>query len=164
MPSHCQGLWVPLPLVPWMLDEKDRLILRELREDSKKTTKTIAERTGIPRTTVHDRINKMEHSGVIRRFTVIPNYEMIGEPTTAFVFVSYNHTTGASQRDLAAELSRLEGVYEVHMISGDWDLLAKVRGANVEQIGRLVTERLRELPGVGKTVTCTVFSTVKEDP
>ena len=46
-----------------VLDDKDRLILRELREDSKKTTKTIAENTGIPRTTVHDRIHKMEQSG-----------------------------------------------------------------------------------------------------
>lgn len=147
-----------------MLDEKDLLILRELRQDSKRTTKTIAERTGIPRTTVHDRINKLESGGVIRRFTVIPNYELVGEPTTAFVFISYNPVPGSSQRDVGSALSEIEGVYEVHMISGDWDILAKVRGSNVEHIGRLVTERLRELPGVGKTVTCTVFKTLKEEP
>ncbi|HWG90298.1 MAG TPA: Lrp/AsnC family transcriptional regulator [Candidatus Thermoplasmatota archaeon] len=146
-----------------MLDEKDRLILKELREDAKKTTKTIAERTNIPRTTVHDRINKMEQSGIIRKFTVIPDYELVGEPTTAFVFVSYNHTAGTNQRELAEELSKLEGVYEVHLISGDWDILAKVRGRDVETIGELVIERLRDLKGVAKTVTCTVFKTVKED-
>lgn len=146
-----------------MLDEKDRQILEELRADSKKTTKEIAERTGIPRTTVHDRIHKMETGGVIRRFTVVPSYELIGEPTTAFVFISYNHTQGANQKELAAELSKLQGVYEVHMISGDWDILAKVRGENVERIGELVTEKLRQLPGVGRTVTCAVFRTVKEE-
>ena len=146
-----------------MLDEKDRAILEELRGDSKKTTKTIAESTSIPRTTVHDRIHKMEQSGVIRRFTIVPNYELVGEPTTAFVFISYNHTAGANQKDLAAALAKLPGVYEVHMISGDWDILAKVRGENVERIGELVTDRLRELPGVGKTVTCAVFKTVKEE-
>lgn len=145
-----------------MLDEKDRLILRELRDDAKKTTKTIAENTGIPRTTVHDRITKLEQGGVIRRFTVIPDYELIDEPTTAFVFVSYNHTGGTSQRELAEQLSKLEGVYEVHLISGDWDILAKVRGKDVETIGDLVIGRLRDIPGVGKTVTCTVFKTVKE--
>lgn len=146
-----------------MLDEKDRLILEELRRDAKMTTKEIAERTGIPRTTVHDRIHKMEQAGVIRRFTVVPNYELIGEPTTAFVFISYNHTAGSNQKELATELSKMKGVYDVHMISGDWDILAKVRGENVERIGELVTERLRELPGVGKTVTCAVFKTVKEE-
>lgn len=146
-----------------MLDEKDRLILEELRRDAKMTTKEIAERTHIPRTTVHDRIHKMEQSGVIRRFTVVPNYELIGEPTTAFVFISYNHATGTNQRELAAALAQMKGVYDVHMISGDWDILAKVRGENVERIGELVTEKLRELPGVGKTVTCAVFKSVKEE-
>ena len=146
-----------------MLDEKDRLILRELREDAKKTTKTIAENTQIPRTTVHDRIQKMESGGVIRKFTVVPDYELIDEPTTAFVFVSYNHTAGASQRELAEQLAKLDGVYEVHLISGDWDILAKVRGRDVETIGELVIERLRDLTGVAKTVTCTVFKTVKEE-
>lgn len=146
-----------------MLDEKDRLILKELRESSKKTTKEIAERTSIPRTTVHDRIHKMEQSGVIRRFTVVPNYELIGEPTTAFVFISFNGAGGASQRDLSEQLANVDGVYEVHMISGDWDILAKVRGENVERIGELVTERLRGLPGVGRTVTCAVFKTVKDE-
>ncbi|HLE97033.1 MAG TPA: Lrp/AsnC family transcriptional regulator [Candidatus Thermoplasmatota archaeon] len=146
-----------------MLDEKDRLILRELRDDAKKTTKTIAENTSIPRTTVHDRITKMEQGGVIRKFTVVPDYELIDEPTTAFVFVSYNHTAGTSQRELADQLAKLDGVYEVHLISGDWDILAKVRGKDVETIGELVIERLRDLSGVGKTVTCTVFKTVKED-
>jgi DNA-binding Lrp family transcriptional regulator len=88
---------------------------------------------------------------------------MVGEATTAFVFVSYNHTSGSSQKEVAEQLAKLEGVYEVHMISGDWDILAKVRGENVERIGELVTEKLRELPGVGKTVTCAVFKTVKEE-
>lgn len=146
-----------------MLDDKDRQILEELRVDSKKTTKTIAENTGIPRTTVHDRIHKMEQSGVIRKFTIVPNYELIGEPTTAFVFISYAGGTGANQKELAQKLAEMKGVYEIHMISGDWDILAKVRGENVERIGELVTERLRELPGVGKTVTCAVFKTVKEE-
>ncbi|MHB8586813.1 MAG: Lrp/AsnC family transcriptional regulator [Thermoplasmatota archaeon] len=146
-----------------MLDEKDRLILRELRDDAKKTTKEIAENTGIPRTTVHDRINKMEQSAIIRKFTVIPNYELVGEPTTAFVFVSYNHGSGATQRQLAEQLSKLDGVYEVHLISGDWDILAKVRGKDVETIGELVIERLRDLDGVAKTVTCTVFKSIKEE-
>ena len=146
-----------------MLDEKDRAILEELRQDAKKTTKTIAENTHIPRTTVHDRIHKMETSGVIRRFTIVPNYETIGEPTTAFVFISYAGGAGSTQREVADRLAKVNGVYEVHMISGDWDILAKVRGENVERIGELVTDRLRELPGVGKTVTCAVFKTVKEE-
>jgi DNA-binding Lrp family transcriptional regulator len=147
---------------PAVLDEKDRRILEALRENAKETTKAIAEKTGIPRTTVHDRITKMEDRGVIEQYTVLPDYEALGEPTTAFVFLSYDSRDGVAQEDVAEALSEMEGVYEVHMISGDWDLLAKVRGESVEAIGDLVIQRLRRLGGVGKTLTCTVFRTWKE--
>ncbi len=145
-----------------MLDAKDQAILAELREDAKKTTKAIAEATGIPRTTVHDRITKMEERGVIEGYTVLPDYGAIGEPTTAFIFVSYDTRSGASQRKVGERIADLPGVYDVHLISGDWDLVVKVRGRDVETIGELVIDRMRDLEGVGKTVTSTVFRTVKE--
>ncbi len=145
-----------------MLDDKDRRILEALRADAKATTKAIAERTGIPRTTVHDRITKMEDRGVIRSYTVIPDYEALNESTTAFVFLSYDSRDAIPQEDVAQAVANLEHVYEVHMISGDWDMLLKVRGKSVEDIGDLVIQRLRRLSGVGKTLTCTVFKTWKE--
>lgn len=146
-----------------MLDEKDRHILEALRRNAKATTKSIAEATNIPRTTVHDRILKMEERGVIRRYTVIPDYGHLEQPTTAYVFISYDTGGGVPQDAVAKHVAELEGVYEVCMISGDWDMLVKVRGKTVESIGELVTQRLRAVEGVGKTVTCTVFKTFKED-
>jgi len=146
-----------------MLDEKDLAILRELRENAKKTTKTISERTAIPRTTVHDRMGKMEMNGTIRRYTIIPDYERIGEATCAYVFVSHDQSQGVSQAQAAKQIASIPGVYEVHLISGDWDIIAKVRGPDVESLGRLVIEKIRPIQGVGKTFTCTVFESVKEE-
>jgi len=145
-----------------VLDDKDRKVLNELRRNAKETTKAIAELTGIPRTTVHDRIMKMEARGVIRQYTVIPDYEQLDMPTTAFVFIAYDPRDGMTQEDVAKALADMDGVFEVHMISGDWDILAKVRGRTVEQIGDLVIQRLRRMGGVGRTVTSTVFKTYKE--
>lgn len=144
------------------LDEKDSRILEELRDNAKATTKAIAERTGIPRTTVHDRITKMEERGVIQQYTVIPDYEELELSTTAFVFLTYDARHGIPQDEVAEALGEMEGVFEVHMISGDWDMIAKVRGRSVEHIGELVISRLRSIGGVEKTLTCTVFRTYKE--
>lgn len=145
-----------------MLDEKDRRILEVLREDANETTKAIADATGIPRTTVHDRIQRMEESGVIQQYTVIPDYGALGESTTAFVFLSYDSRSSVSQEQVAQELADMDPVYEVHMISGDWDILVKIRGESVERIGDLVIDRVRDLGGVDKTQTSTVFRTWKE--
>jgi DNA-binding Lrp family transcriptional regulator len=146
-----------------VLDDKDRRILEALREDAQETTKAIAQKTGIPRTTVHDRISRMEDRGVIRQYTVVPDYEALGQSTTAFVFLAYDARASVSQQAVAGELADIDAVCEVHMISGDWDLIAKVRAESIEQIGDLVVERVREVGGVAKTQTSTVFRTWKDE-
>ncbi len=145
-----------------MLDEKDTAILEKLIEDSRRTTKAIAKDLDIPRATVHDRIAKMEQKGVIRRYTAVPDYVQLGAGVSAFILVQFGSESGISQRDTADEISTIAGIYEVHMISGEYDMLLKVRGASMEEIGGLVIDKLRDVKGVARTLTCAVFTTVKE--
>ncbi|NYZ78681.1 Lrp/AsnC family transcriptional regulator [Candidatus Micrarchaeota archaeon] len=146
-----------------MLDEKDELIVEELRKDSRMSTVDIARKTGLPRVTVHERIRKLKEKGVIKRFTVVLDNSKVGRPTTAFVLVSYDPHQEVTQRKLAEKLAKLDGVYEVHILAGEWDLLLKVRADSVEGVGKLVVDKLREIGGIGKTVTLTCFSSVKEE-
>jgi len=146
-----------------MIDKKDNSILKELKKNSRQTTKKIAELTQIPRVTVHDRIKKMIKKDVIKNFTVTTNYKNIGLNSTVFIFISFLPKSEISQRELAKRISKLPGVYEVHIISGEYDLLIKVRGTSLEEIGKLVIDRLRSIDGVGRTLTCTCFETVKEE-
>lgn len=145
-----------------MIDEKDSAILAELIKDARKTTKSIAKELGIPRATVHDRIARMEQKGVIKRYTAVPDYAQLGLGVTAFVLVQFEPEKGVSQRDTAEEIARLDGIFEVHMISGEYDMLLKVRGSSMEEIGKLVIDKLRDVKGVARTLTCAVFTTVKE--
>lgn len=143
------------------VDEKDRLILSELRKDARKPTKHIAESIGIPRVTVHTRIEKMKERGVIKQFTVLTDFEKLGLPVTAYVFVSFSSNGEVSQRQLAKDIAKITNVYEVHLISGEWDILLKVRGESLEQIGQIVLDELRPMKGVDRTITCPCFSVVK---
>jgi Lrp/AsnC family leucine-responsive transcriptional regulator len=145
-----------------MLDEKDSAILDELMKDSRKTTKAIARNLRIPRATVHDRIVKMEQRGVIRRYTAVPDYDQLGLGVSAFVLVQFEPEDGVSQRETAEEVASIPGIYEVHLISGEYDILLHVRGSSMEEIGRLVIDRLREVKGVSRSLTCACFTTVKE--
>jgi Lrp/AsnC family leucine-responsive transcriptional regulator len=145
-----------------MLDEKDSSILEELMKDSRKTTKAIARELGIPRATVHDRIVKMGQKHVIRKYTAVPDYSQLGLGVIAFVLVQFESEKGLSQRDTADDIASIPGIFEVHMISGEYDMLLKVRGSSMEDIGKLVIDRLREVKGVARTLTCACFTTVKE--
>lgn len=145
-----------------MLDEKDTAILEELMKDSRKSTKSIAHSLELPRATVHDRIVKMEQRKVVRKYTAVPDYGQLGLGVTSFILVQFEPEKGISQRDTADEISELPGIFEVHMISGEYDMLLKVRGASMEEIGKLVIDRLRDVKGVSRTLTCACFTTVKE--
>jgi DNA-binding Lrp family transcriptional regulator len=145
-----------------MLDEKDSAILEELMKDSRKTTKAIAKELEIPRATVHDRIVRMEQRKVIRKYTAVPDYAQLGQGVTAFILAQFEPREGLSQRETADEIADILGISEVHMISGEYDMLLKVRGASMEDIGKLVIDRLRAVKGVARTLTCACFTTVKE--
>jgi DNA-binding Lrp family transcriptional regulator len=146
-----------------MLDEKDRAIMKELEKDSRRSTKSIAKDLNIPRATVHERIRRMTERGIIKGFTVVPDFGKLGEPVTAFILVSFLPNNNMSQRELADKISRLDGVHEVHLISGEHDILLKVRGESMERIGDLVIDKIRQMDGVGRTLTCTCFATVKDE-
>ena len=146
-----------------MFDKKDEIILTELKKNARTSTKNIAANVNIPRVTVHDRIQKMVGKGIIKSFSVIPDYGKIGLPSKVFIFVSFLPNPDVSQRQLAKRIAELPGVHEVHIISGEYDLLLKVRGKALEEIGKLIVDKLRQLKGVGSTLTCTCFETIKEE-
>jgi Lrp/AsnC family leucine-responsive transcriptional regulator len=144
-----------------MIDEKDRKILDELMMDARKSVVDISNDLGIPRATVQERIQKMKRSGVIRNFVAIPDYSLLGRPLTAFVLVSFMPGS-VSQRELGEQISRLPRVDEVHLITGEWDIMLKVRAGSMDELGKLVLDKLRAMKGVMRTVTCVCFNTLKE--
>jgi DNA-binding Lrp family transcriptional regulator len=67
-----------------------------------------------------------------------------------------------SQRELGEQISQLPRVGEVHLITGEWDIMLKVRAGSMDELGKLVLDKLRAMKGVMKTVTCVCFNTLKE--
>ena len=51
---------------------------------------------------------------------------------------------------------------EVHVITGSWDILVKVKADHVDTLGKLVMDKLRMVEGVENTLSCIVYETVKE--
>jgi Lrp/AsnC family transcriptional regulator, leucine-responsive regulatory protein len=151
------------------LDEKDLAILTLIQEDSKLTANQIAKKIGAPITTVFAKTKRMEELGIITQYRAILNPEKLNLATSAFILaqVSYRamkneDETPITQRDVAEEIARFPEVQEVHIITGDWDLLVKLRAENVDAVGKFVVDNLRRIKGLEKTLTCMVFATVKE--
>jgi Lrp/AsnC family transcriptional regulator, leucine-responsive regulatory protein len=150
------------------LDEKDIAILTLIQENSKLTANQIAKKINSPITTVFAKIKRMEEMDIIKQYRAILNAEKLNVATVAFILASVSYRTKndddkpVSQREVAEEIARLGEVQEVHIITGDWDLLIKLRAESVDAIGKFVVDKLRLIKGLEKTLTCMVFETVKE--
>jgi len=150
------------------LDEKDLAILTLIQENSKLTANQIAKKINTPITTVFAKTKRMEEMSIIKQYRAILSPEKLNLATAAFILASVSYRaknedeTPISQRQVAEEIARFPEVQEVHIITGDWDLLVKLRGENVDAVGKFVVDKLRLIKGLDKTLTCMVFETVKE--
>jgi len=149
------------------LDEKDLAILQLIQENSKLTAKQIAKKINSPITTVFAKTKRMEEQGIIKQYRAILAPEKLNLGTAAFILASVSYRTKnddapVSQRDVAKEIARFPEVQEVYIITGDWDLLVKLRAENVDAVGKFVVDKLRLIKGLEKSLTCMVFETVKE--
>lgn len=146
------------------LDDKDLSIIEELKSNARNSTKQIANNVQMPRVTVHDRIKKMIKKKIIKKFTILPNYEKLGLTTTVYVFIASNpYESNISISEIAQKITSYPGVYEVHIVSGEYDILIKIRGKSFDEVGRNIIAKIRQIKGVGRTLTCPCFTTVKEE-
>ncbi len=77
----------------FMIKSKDNDILNHLRENADYTLKHLSKLTGIPQSTVHDRIIGLKKRGLISRFTVLANTKKLGYDHHCLLFLSsYNIT------------------------------------------------------------------------
>jgi DNA-binding Lrp family transcriptional regulator len=60
---------------------------------------------------------------------------------------------------LGGKLAEIEGVTEAFSVTGEWDFVVIVRVADPEQLAKVVTESLGQLPGISRTYTMTAFRT-----
>ncbi len=131
------------------------------------TAKEIGKEIGSPITTVYAKIKRMEELGIIKQYKAILDSRKLDRGTAAFILASFAYRPGSrekplSQRDVAKQIAAFPEVQEVHIITGGWDILVKVRADHVDTLGRLVMDKLRTVEGIENTLSCIVYETVKE--
>ncbi len=149
-----------------MIPEKDRKIIDLLKENAKYTTRQISEKMGMPITTVHNRIKKLEKDEIIKGYTTRLNRKKLGKGMQAFINIAVNYTLpgGAvlDQEDLARKILKMVEVDECHIMTGTTDILVKVSVADVEELNEFIVHKLRKLAGIADTVTGIVLKDVSE--
>lgn len=142
------------------LDETDIEILRILQQDSSKPFVEIADELDVTDGTIHQRVKKLKKSGIIKRFTIELDHEVLGSGSLGYVFVTANpgHLEPISKR--ISELQDVQEVYEVHTHA---ELLVKIRAPSQEDIRNIMVNNIRKIEGVANTELIPVYKSWKEE-
>jgi len=148
-------------------DELDLRLLKELKSDSRRSVRQLAKSLNESPSTIYNRVKRLEAKSVIRSWTVNLDYEQLEMDHIAFVFVTIDtnflNGTNHSLRDIIDKIKNVVGIHEMHLLSSEYDLLLKIRGDCAKNIGRLVIEKIRQIPGVSKTVPALSLETIIEE-
>ena len=137
------------------LDQRDQRLLDLLRVNSRASTSALARDLGISRSTVQDRINRLERRKVIDGYTVRYHEDFGGRLLNAHVMIQINPKQSVQ---IVAALSAIAAVKTLQTVSGIYDLVTMVESATTEEMDS-VLDQIGDLPGVEKTTTSIVLTT-----
>lgn len=138
-----------------MLTDKDRELIALLKINARQTVSELARKLGVSRSTVQDRINRLEASGVIAGYGVRLGAEIADGGIRAFVTIS------VEPRRSPGVISRLKQFAEIetlHTVAGKFDLVAEVLVQAPESLDR-VLDQIGAVEGVTRTESAMILST-----
>jgi Lrp/AsnC family leucine-responsive transcriptional regulator len=124
------------------------------------TQMQMAAEVGLSQPAVAERMRKLEANQVITGYQARVDPRKLGKDLTAFVGVYIDHPKHNSR--FAKAVALLPEVMECHHVTGDYSYLLKVRTQNPAELDRLISEGIRNVPGVTRTHSVIVMSSVKE--
>lgn len=140
------------------LDEKDHRIIAELRQDSRQSIRDIAKRLKLRPSTVHERIRKLKQDKIIEKFTLKLNNNAVGENFIVFMLVS-----GKPTKYVGSTLLGNNNIKEAFGITGEYDLLFKLKFGDVVEFNDFVINFRKENDGISKTLTMVATANLKEE-
>ncbi len=149
------------PSIVPVVDGIDRQILDLLQRDARLTQQEIAKRVKLSQPSVADRIRKLEEQGIITSYVARCDPQHLGKDITAFIGVSVGHPQHFDE--FAKKVASLADILECHRVAGIDSYILKVRTENTRALDRLLVEEIRTIPGVTRTQTTLVLSSIKEE-
>ncbi|WP_336025050.1 Lrp/AsnC family transcriptional regulator [Halobellus salinisoli] len=142
------------------LDETDREILRILQANARTPFSEVARRIDMSSATVHDRVGRMEEAGVIEGYHAKIDPRSVGLGTSAFVGLRIEQ---GREDDALDRLRDIEGVQEIHLTTGEWDVMLRVTAEDTDGLRELMFDEIARIEGFSRSQTMVILATDLDD-
>jgi len=133
------------------IDGLDKQILIELTANSRTPVLEISRKIGISGAAIHQRIRKLNDSGLIAGHQLKINPKVLGYSTLAFIGVYFDKAERNSEA--IKKMKKIPEILECHYTTGNWSVLVKVICKNNEHLMTLLNKEIQSIDGVSRTET-----------
>lgn len=143
-------------------DSIDVTILDMLQKDCRVPLHRIARKLGVPKSTVHYRVRRLEHLGALEGYYAKLNAAQLGFDYMTVVLVRAKYGPKYHEK-VGRRLARIPGVWAVYYVLGDIDFIVTIRARNRDDYMAKL-EAISSMLDIERTSTQIVAKVVKEDP
>ena len=133
------------------IDGIDKKILRALMTDARTPILEIARMVGISGAAIHQRLRKLEKSGLISGSKFVINPKVLGYTTMAYIGVFLDKAI--SNPEAVKQLKKIPEVLECHYTTGNWSIFIKVLCKDNEHLMHVLNRDIQSITGVSRTET-----------
>lgn len=141
-----------------ILDRADERILAELTRNARIAHAELAEKVGLSRNAVRQRIERLERDGVIRGYTLVTGEGNTRTSVIAAMMFVYRHDRMRGG-DVIQALKSMPEIVSCDVMSGDFDLVVRVEAATADRV-REIWQHVSALAGVRDTLTAFALSSM----
>lgn len=151
-----------LPIEKIVLDKKDFAILNLLQQNARITVKEISEKMHLSTTPVHERIKRMEASGVIKQYATLVDHTKVNKGLMVICYVSLNQHNKDVGTKFIKTIQELNEVIECYSISGEFDFMLKVVCTDMNAYYDFHVNKLSSLENMGHVQSMFVMGIIKQ--
>jgi DNA-binding Lrp family transcriptional regulator len=148
------------------MDDTDRMIVEALRADGRMSIRALSELIHISRANAYARVARLERDGVITGYAALIDPVRYGYALSAYVYLDIAQRSWKSVR---GQVLGIPEVDHVALVSGEHDILLRVRARDAVFLRDVVLTRLQDIPEIRSTQTMLIFEEatpgdVRRDP
>lgn len=139
------------------MDKTDERLIAALRHDARASLSDLALALNLSRTTVRNRIERLQRNGDILGFTVVLKQDVLRDPVRGLMMIGI---AGRGAGRITRQLQGLPEVRAIHSTNGRWDLIVELGTDTLEALDAALA-RIRMFDGVSTSETSLLLSTKK---
>ena len=144
------------------LDDKDLTILRLLQKNARITIKEISDLVHLSTTPVHERIKRMESTGVIKQYATLLDHAKVKKGLMVICYVSLKEHNKNAGVKFIATIQELSEVIECYNISGEFDFMLKVVSEDMNAYYDFHVNKLSQIENMGHVQSVFVMGIIKQ--